>query len=116
MTVRTERTGEVTVVTVDAKTLDAGNVREFKNHIAPLIGEKVNMVLDLEAVDFVDSSGLGAILSCYRKLTSADGDLMLCAMSKEVRILFELVRMHRIVEIYNSRDEAIRAFKHASVS
>ena len=38
------------------------------------------------------------------------GDLKLCAMSKQVRAVFELVRMHRIFEIYPTKEEAVRAF------
>ncbi|MBI3736649.1 STAS domain-containing protein, partial [Candidatus Sumerlaeota bacterium] len=58
----------------------------------------------------LDSSGLGAILSCLRKLNSVGGDLKLCAMSKPVHTLFELVRMHKIFEIFPTRDEAVRSF------
>ena len=38
------------------------------------------------------------------------GDLKLCGMSKQVRALFELVRMHRIFDIYGTREEAVHAF------
>jgi len=60
---------------------------------------------------FVDSSGLGAFISCLRKLNAKGGDLKLCGMSKQVRAVFELVRMHRIFDIFGTRDEALRAFQ-----
>lgn len=66
-------------------------------------------VLDMSQLQFVDSSGLGAILSCLRELNKRDGDLSLCGLTKPVRTLFELVRMHRVFEIFNTREEAIRA-------
>jgi anti-sigma B factor antagonist len=43
---------------------------------------------------------------------ASGGELKLCAMSKSLRALFELVRMHRVFDIYNSREEATRAFQH----
>jgi len=67
-------------------------------------------VLDLSRLRFVDSSGLGALLSCLRQLTGRGGDLRLSGMSKPVRALFELVRMHRIFDIYPTKEEAIKAF------
>jgi anti-sigma B factor antagonist len=59
----------------------------------------------------VDSSGLGAFISCLRKLNGKGGDLKLCGMSKQVRAVFELVRMHRIFEIFGTTDEAVHAFQ-----
>ena len=69
------------------------------------------MIFDLAELRFVDSSGLGAILSSLRQLNANGGDLKLCGMSKPVRALFELVRMHKIFEIHETRDDAIRAFQ-----
>jgi len=67
------------------------------------------VVFDLRELRFVDSSGLGAILSCLRQLNAKGGDLKLCEMTKPVRALFELVRMHKIFDIYVTRGEALRA-------
>jgi anti-sigma B factor antagonist len=67
------------------------------------------VVLDLSQVRFVDSSGLGSILSCLRQMNAKGGELNLCGITKQVRALFDLVRMHRIFDIYDTRDEAVRA-------
>jgi anti-sigma B factor antagonist len=64
----------------------------------------------MSALQFVDSAGLGAILSCLRKLTAAEGDLKLCGLTGPVRAIFEISRMHRIFDIYATRAEAIAAF------
>jgi anti-sigma B factor antagonist len=68
--------------------------------------------VDLSHLRFVDSSGLGAMLSCLRQLNATGGDLKLCGMSKAVRAVFELVRMHRIFDIYDTRELAVSAFQH----
>ena len=52
------------------------------------------------------------MLSCLRQLNAAGGDLKLCGMSKAVRAVFELVRMHRIFDIYDTREQAVSAFQH----
>jgi len=72
----------------------------------------MRLVIDMSSVQFVDSSGLGVILSCLRQVTERGGDLKVCGLSKGVRALFELVRMHKVVEIYNTREEALAAFEH----
>jgi anti-sigma B factor antagonist len=99
----------IAVVPVDE--LDASNAGEFKRDIAPVLQSHSKLVLDLSQLRFIDSSGLGAMLSCLRQLTGKSGDLKLCGMSKQVRALFELVRMHRIFDIYGTKEEAVHAFQ-----
>jgi len=100
----------VGVAAVPVEELDASNAAEFKRDIAPVLEANTKLVLDLSRLRFVDSSGLGAFISCLRKLNAKGGDLKLCGMSKQVRAVFELVRMHRIFDIYRTKEEAVRAF------
>lgn len=110
MELPTERIGEVLVVVVPGDQLDASNAKDFKREVGPLLETCRHAVLDLGALRFVDSSGLGAILSCSRLLHTKGGDLKLCSMTRPVRALFELVRMHKIFDIHGTREDAVRAF------
>ncbi|MEO8132153.1 MAG: STAS domain-containing protein [Bryobacteraceae bacterium] len=104
-----ERVGDIAVVTIPGRSLDASNSRQFKEFAATeMIGEK-KVVIDLSQLRFVDSSGLGVLLSCFRQVKSSGGALGLCGMSKPVRSLFELVRMHRVFDIYETKEQAIQA-------
>jgi anti-sigma B factor antagonist len=109
MEMTTEKVGEVTVVELRGEQLDASNVMDFKRDIAPVLEANSRVVFDLSHLRFVDSSGLGAFLSCLRRLNGAGGELKLCGLAKPVRALFELVRMHKIFDIYPTRDEAVRS-------
>jgi anti-sigma B factor antagonist len=109
MTIKTEEVDGVVVAHLEEETLDAGNAKEFKSKVAALIAPGTKLIFDLSRLKFVDSSGLGALLSCLRQLNSSGGALKLCAMVKPVRALFELVRMHRVFEIFNTQEEAIRS-------
>jgi anti-sigma B factor antagonist len=110
MTAAIDRVADIAIVLIPGKGLDSGNSRAFKEEMAPVVAANPKLVFDLSQLTFVDSSGLGAILSCLRQSNAAGGDLKLCGLSKPVRALFELVRMHKIFEILNTREEAIRAF------
>ena len=103
--------GDVAIATLHVEELDASNTAEFKQHMAPVLSEHQKVVIDLARLRFIDSSGLGAMLSCLRQLSSTGGDLKLCSMSKPVRAAFELVRLHRVLDIYPSRTEAVQAFQ-----
>jgi anti-sigma B factor antagonist len=100
----------VAVATVPVDELDASNSAEFKRDMAPILEAHMKLILDVSHLRFVDSSGLGAMLSCLRHLSTKSGDLKLAGMTRDVRALFELVRMHRIFDIYATREEAVSAF------
>lgn len=110
MEIQAEQHGNITLAAIPVRELDAGNANEFKRGMAPVLETSTRVVLDLGLLDFVDSSGLGAILSCLRQLAGRGGDLKLCCTTKHVRAAMELVRMHRIFAIYESREEAVAAF------
>ena len=111
MEIAVDKIENITVAVVPVDELDASNAGEFKRDIAPVLEANTKLVLDLSRLRFVDSSGLGAMLSCLRQLSAKSGDLKLCGMSRQVRALFELVRMHRIFDIYGTREEAVKAFQ-----
>lgn len=107
-----EEINDVAVVVIPTEELEASNVDEFRSAIAPVLRAHGEVILDLSRLRFVDSSGMGAILSCLRQLSAKGGDLKLCGMAKQVRAIFELVRMHRIFDIYPTKREALYAFAH----
>ena len=106
-----DKVGDVTVAAVPVEELDASNAGEFKRDVAPLLDANTKLVLDLSRLRFVDSSGLGAFISCLRKLNAVGGHLKLCGMSRQVRAVFELVRMHRVFDICATSEEAVGAFE-----
>jgi len=111
MPLTVDRVGDVAVVAVNVDEFDASNADDFKQEVAPVLQTCSRVVLDLGRVRFVDSSGCGAILSCLKHATSGGGDLKLCRVSRPVRTTFELIRLHRICEIFDTREEAVRAFQ-----
>jgi anti-sigma B factor antagonist len=101
---------DVLVIELREDNLDASNVREFRDAVRSLMQERASVVLDLAGVKFVDSSGLGALVSCLRQANARKGDLRLCELSRNVRALFELMRMHRVFTIHETRADAVASF------
>jgi anti-sigma B factor antagonist len=110
MELSTEQVGAVMVVEFRGEYLDASVAEDFKRDIGPALDASPRVVLDLNQLQFVDSSGIGAILSCQRRLAAVGGDMKLCAVSPPVRGAFEITRMHRLFEIHPTREEAIGSF------
>ncbi len=110
MALVTDTVNDVTVVTIPGEVLDASNTRILKEELAGVLSPGAKLVFDLSQLRFVDSSGLGLMLSSLRQVHNTGGDLKLCGMTKPVRALFELVRMNRVFEIYATRDEAENSY------
>jgi anti-sigma B factor antagonist len=106
----TEKIQDILNVTLEETSFDAKVSDDFKKDITDVLEGNTKVIFDLGKVEFMDSSGCGAILSCLRKLSIKDGDLKLYAATKSVRTLLELVRMHRVIEILNTREEALQSF------
>ena len=110
---KVETIGDVTIVAVNAKELDANNADAFRLAIAPVLKDCRKLVLDLDQVQFVDSRGCGAILSCLKQIAPTGGDLKLCRATLPVRTVFDLIRMDRICQIVKTREEAVEAFRNS---
>ncbi len=92
--------GQTTVISVDGDRIDASMAMEFRQQLRDIIdaGQR-ELVLDLSNVDFIDSSGLGAIVGAFKHLGNA-GHFVLAGLSEPVLQLFALTRMDRVFQIY----------------
>lgn len=68
-----------------------------------------NLILDLKGIDFIDSSGLGVILSKYKLISKKGGQIALVGVSPQVKRIFEVSGMLKIMSIYNSKEKAVAA-------
>lgn len=101
----------IVTVTIKADRLDANNANIFKRAMDPVLRDASHAIVDLSNVRFIDSSGIGALLSCLRRLAEHGGSLHLAGLQRPVRATIELVHMHRVFPIYDTKQEALRAAK-----
>lgn len=80
--------------------LDASAARGFKEDCEAVWSDQVSAVeINLSVVQFIDSSGIGALLSIYKKLPSGTPSVRLVEASPEVQSVIQLLRLHRIFEL-----------------
>ncbi|MCC3246452.1 STAS domain-containing protein [Methylocystis sp. WRRC1] len=104
----TEMQGGRTVLSVQEDRLDAHNSSELKERILKILEAGVrNLIIDLGQVQFIDSSGLGALLSGYKNASLRSSAFALVGLQPRVRSMFELTRLHRVFDIYPDLQDAI---------
>ncbi|MEM7724543.1 MAG: STAS domain-containing protein [Pseudomonadota bacterium] len=102
-----EGKGAVGVVHVNETRIDAAVAITFKDQFRDLIGDAAgDVILDLSKVDFLDSSGLGAVVA-VRKLLGADRVLHLAALTPAVDKVMTLTRMNTVFPIHENVDCAL---------
>lgn len=107
MNLTLERTNGCTVLFIKEERIDAHNSAELKGTILRLIEQgEINIIVQLEQVRFIDSSGLGALLSGHKNAAAKSGKLVITNLQQQVLSMFELTRLNRIFEIYADLNEA----------
>jgi anti-sigma B factor antagonist len=102
--------GDVLVVAVVGQ-LVVGNRQEFKQLVLDEIERGTRrLVIDFGETGYVDSSGLGALVSLNKRLREMGGELRLAALNDDLRTLFELTRLDTLFRLYGDRAEALVAF------
>ena len=96
--------GDVLIVRVMAERIDAAAALKFKDALRELTGAASHVALDLRDVQFVDSSGLGAIVAVV-KLMGTTQRLDLAGLTPTVDKVFRLTRMDSIFTIHGSVDD-----------
>lgn len=100
----------VTIIAVDGR-LDAFQAKEFKNLVTDLVDDNRNrIIIDMASVDFVDSSGLGSLVGALKLVNNRGGDIKIVSPRPEVRTIFELTRLHRIFDMFDTMDIALKQF------
>jgi len=109
MQIEEKKVGKVLVVIPQENRIDASVATEFKGRMVDWInqGNKL-IVLDLSHVDFIDSSGLGVMVSSLKTI-DGDGDLVVCSIRDTVMGLFNLTRMNRVFHIFPAQSDALQA-------
>jgi anti-sigma B factor antagonist len=95
------------LIVIEEERVDAHNSGDLKQNFLDMFEQgEVNIIVDLHQVHFIDSSGLGALLSGYKNAEAKSGKLVLAGLQEQVASMFELTRLNRVFEIYSDPDEA----------
>lgn len=112
MDIKMEKTEGIAVLYIREDRLDANNSEELKAELRRFFeGGTKDLILDLKEVLFIDSSGLGVLVSGYKNASILHGSLKLSNLQSQVKSMFELTRLHRVFDIFTTVDEALLSYR-----
>jgi anti-sigma B factor antagonist len=110
MEIEVTQTGGVTLV-VPKSDLDMGTADQMKRTLTELIEKgQSKLVMDLTGVAYVDSSGLGALVAAMKQARAVGGNLKLCGLQEDVRSIFEMTRLIKVMAVHSDRQEAVASW------
>lgn len=100
-------------VTVIAPTgrLDVAGAPALKDAVSEAVKNgQPRLVIDLEGVSFVDSTGLGSVIAALKQVRTSKGDLRLAAPNQQVKLVLELTTLDRVFPYYATVEDALTGF------
>lgn len=109
--VTTDKTLGTPVITANGD-IDIYSVAGFKSSINELLDTGVNeLIIDLKGVEYVDSSGFGALLGATKRVRPNGGKIILAGCSESVARVMKITQLDTIFDIYKDREQAVDSIK-----
>ena len=91
--------------------LDVAGAPALKDAVAEAVkAGQPRLVIDLEGVSFVDSTGLGSVIAALKQVRSSKGDLRLAAPNQQVKLVLELTTLDRVFPYFATVEDALTGF------
>ena len=104
----TRMAGDVLVVGVaEPMTLEASNAAKFRDALADLLEGATTVVIDMQEINLLDSSGLAVFVAIWRGISSRGGEIRLSGMDPLMRRVFEVTRVSELFEMFETVEEAL---------
>jgi anti-sigma B factor antagonist len=104
--------GHIIVVDLSGRIILGEGSALLRKTVRDLLEEKrQHIVLNLGDVDYIDSSGIGELVSAYTAVRNRGGDLKLLNLTKKVRDLIQLTKLYTVFEVFTDEPTAVSSFK-----
>jgi len=99
--------GEKTIVEISGR-LDATSSPVIQEQLMQIIDREKSIILDCTHVEFISSSGLRVFLMAAKKLKGGNGSLVICALSENVKEVFDISGLSSILTLIPTMEEALK--------
>ena len=111
MAVKEKIQGNIAVVQVSGKLMGGDETKEVHENVKSLLADGLKkLVIDLSKVKWLNSQGLGTLISCLTSVRNAEGQLKIAGATEKVNSLFMITKLITVFDSYETTDRAIATF------
>jgi anti-sigma B factor antagonist len=112
MQIEERAVGDVVVLDIKGKIVLGDGDALLKDKVNSLVNQdRKNILLNLEAVPYIDSAGLGEVVRTYTTVSKHDGHLKLLNVTKRIKDLLVITKLETVFETFESESDAVKSFK-----
>jgi anti-sigma B factor antagonist len=103
---------DIAVIEARGSIIGGDETDELKAKAKDLVDQgNKKLILDLSNVTYLNSSGIGAVVSIHTMYTRNEGKIKVCGLGKGVKNVFVITSLTRVIDVEETRDEAIKNFQ-----
>ncbi len=113
MTITTREVSHVTIVDINGRITLGDETGLLRDTVRKLIAQgKKKIVLNLAKVDYIDSSGVGELVSSFTTVRNAGGELKLLALTKKVEDVLYVTKLYTVFDVKDDEFTAVKSFDY----
>ena len=104
--------GKIAIIELRGSLIGDEGTAEFRAEVSDFIeqGNK-NLIINLEKVNYINSSGIGALIAAHASYVNNGGEVLLTGASRNIQNLFAITKLVEVFKVHDRLDDAIETFK-----
>lgn len=105
--------GKVTILDIRGRITLGDEIGQLRDAVRNLVSqEKKKIILNLEHVDYIDSSGVGELVGCFTSVRNAGGELKLLNLTQKVQDVLHVTKLYTVFDIKDDEFHAVKSFDY----
>ncbi len=113
LTIHTREVSHVSILDIEGRIVLGDEIHDLRDAVRGLIGAgKKKIILNLEGVDYIDSSGVGELVGCFTTVRNAGGELKLMNLTQKVQDVLHVTKLYTVFDIKDDEFHAVKSFDY----
>lgn len=113
VTIHAREVGQVTILDIRGRLTLGDEIGQLRDAVRNLVAQgNKKIILNLEHVDYLDSSGVGELVGCFTTVRNAGGELKLLKLSQKVHDVLNVTKLYTVFDIRDDEFQAIKSFDY----
>jgi len=113
LTIQTREVSHVSILDIEGRIVLGDEIQQLRDAVRGLIAAgKKKIILNLEGVDYIDSSGVGELVGCFTTVRNAGGELKLLNLTQKVQDVLYVTKLYTVFDVKDDEFHAVKSFDY----